>query len=96
MHGGSAKKYYLYENGMVGCSPAMVLMALKGDGTTDSRYAVVPALTFYDNSSTLLTGAAMLKIKQMQICDAHNGDTMQDFNGMYYFLSTEGKLYRFG
>ena len=95
VHGGSAKKYYLYENGMVGFS-GYGADGGKGDGTTDTRYAVVP-VTFYDNSSTLLTGAAMPKIKQMQICDAHTGDTnTQDFNGMYYFLSTEGKLYRMG
>ena len=69
---------------------------LKGDGSTSTRYYHVP-IKFYDNSNTELTGANYPKITQMHIADAHTMDTTSnDFNGCYYFLSTEGKLYRFG
>ena len=95
IHGGSAKKFFLYENGMVSAS-GHGADGLKGDGTTSTRYYHVP-IKFYDNSNTELTGANYPKITQMHIADAHTMDTTSnDFNGCYYFLSTEGKLYRFG
>ena len=95
IHGGSSKKYFLYENGMVSCS-GHGADGLKGDGSTSTRYYHVP-IKFYDNSGTELTGANYPKITQMHISDAHTMDsTTNDFNGCYYFLDTEGKLYRFG
>ena len=95
IHGGSSKKYFLYENGMVSCS-GHGADGLKGDGSTSSRYYHVP-IKFYDNSGTELTGANYPKITQMHISDAHTMDsTSNDYNGCYYFLDTEGKLYRFG
>ena len=95
IHGGSAKKFFLYENGMVSAS-GHGADGLKGDGGTSTRYYHVP-IKFYDNSNTELTGANYPKITQMHIADAHTMDTTSnDFNGCYYFLSTEGKLYRFG
>ena len=95
IHGGTAKKYFLYENGMVSAS-GHGADGLLGDGQSSSRYYHL-ALSFYDNSGTELTGANYPKITQMHIGSAHTMDTTSnDFNECSYFLSTEGKLYRFG
>ena len=95
IHGGSAKKWFLYENGMVSAS-GHGADGLLGNGRTDTRYYHLP-LKFYDNATSELTGANYPKITQMHASDAHVMDsTTNDFNGCYYFLSTEGKLYRFG
>ena len=95
IHGGSSKKFFLYENGMVSAS-GHGADGLLGDGQSSTRYFHL-ALSFYDNSGTELTGANYPKITQMHIGSAHTMDsTTNDFNECNYFLSTEGKLYRFG
>ena len=95
IHGGSSKKYFLYENGMVSAS-GHGADGILGDGQSSTKYIHL-ALSFYDNSGTELTGANYPKITQMHIGSAHTMDTTtNDFNDCNYFLSTEGKLYRFG
>lgn len=95
VHKGSARGYYLLENGMV-LAAGYGGYGLKGDGTTDTRYYCVP-LSWYDASNTQLTGANIPKIKQIYLAEGHvNDSTTYQFYGIVYFLSTEGVLYRMG